>query len=187
MASGLFFLMFTLFAGSAFAVDATLAWDPNTEPDLEGYGVYFSRGKPGPPYDLFGYVTTAELEDPANPTFTVTGLIEGARYYLALTAYDTLGAESAFSAAVCADVSDTVAPCPSSSTGGGGGGSGGGGGGCFIGTTLEGSYGLDPWSAGLAALAAMAVWIRIKQRRCTLVFIFSKSEARTSRTMNKRG
>ena len=178
MGAGLFILMVTLCASPAFAVDATLAWDPNTEGDLEGYGVYYSQNTPGPPYNLFGYVATNELDDPSNPTFTVTGLVKGARYYLSLTAYNTSGAESSFSGAVCADIADTITPCPSASTSGGGGGGGGGGAACLIGTSLGDSGYFDPWMAGLVALVGMAALIRIARRRFKRAFLFSRYEVR---------
>jgi hypothetical protein len=173
LAGGLFFVMFVLFARPAFSVDATLAWDPNNEPDLEGYGVYFSQDAPGPPYDLFGYVTAAELEDPSNPTFTVTGLDKGARYYIALTAYDSSGAESAYSAPVCADVGDNIAPCPSASTGDGG---GGGGGACFIESSLGGIGRFDLWMAGPALLAGLAALTAIAWRLRRPSLLFSRCE-----------
>lgn len=125
---------------SASAVDVTLGWDPNNEADLEGYGIYYQKDNPGPPYNLFGYVTLAELADPSNPTITVTGLDAGAVYQFALTAYDTADNESGFSIPVCAEIGDVIVavPCPTGDTGGGGSsaggsGGGGGGGGCFIG------------------------------------------------------
>ena len=122
---------FLLWAAPALAADATLAWDPNTEADLEGYGVYFSRGTLGPPYELYGYVALADLPNPGAPRFTVNGLEKGARYYFAVTAYDNEGHESYFSNPACADVGDTVVPCPVPPSSGGSGG-GGGGGGCFL-------------------------------------------------------
>jgi hypothetical protein len=125
----------------AHAWDVTLAWDPNQEGDLEGYGVYYKKGAAGPPYDFFGYVgTAADLNDENSPAFTVTGLQE-ATYYFSVTAYDTSGNESAFSTAVCAQVGAVVtpsedtggAPAASSGTATASGTSGGGGdGGCFI-------------------------------------------------------
>jgi uncharacterized membrane protein len=48
-------------AAPALSADVTLAWDPNSEADLEGYGVYFKQGASGPPFDLFGYVTLSFL------------------------------------------------------------------------------------------------------------------------------
>jgi hypothetical protein len=137
---GLFFL-----AAPALSADVTLAWDPNSEVDLEGYGVYFNLGASGPPYDLFGYVALQELNDPDNPAFTATGLEKGSNYYFAVTAYDTAGNESGYSTPVCAQIGDQILPCTSASSGGSSGGSGvaassgsgGGGGGCFIETASD--------------------------------------------------
>ena len=146
-------LLLLFLSAPAFSADVTLAWDPNSEADLAGYGVFFKPGAAGPPYDFFGYVSLQELDDPGNPTFTLTGLEKGSRYYFAVTAYDTAGNESVHSAPVCAQVGDQILPCTSSdgsggstgdsggSTGGsaagGGSGGGGGGGGCFIETSSD--------------------------------------------------
>jgi len=150
LGSGLFFLALLFFPLLAFSADVTLGWDPNTEPDLEGYGFYFKKDAPGPPYDLYGYVTLQELSDPDNPTFTLTGLQTGSRYYFAATAYDTAGNESGYSDPICAQIGDQITPCasadsgsgpasPSSGTGSGGSSGGGSGGGavCFIETSLD--------------------------------------------------
>ena len=83
---------------------STLAWDANRESDLEGYGVYFKAGADGPPYDFFGYVGISDLPDAGSPAFTVSGLQPNTTYHFAITAYDTAGNESAFSASVCAEV-----------------------------------------------------------------------------------
>ena len=135
-------LVLLFLAAPALSADVTLAWDPNSEADLEGYGVYFKLGASGPPYDLFGYVTLQELNDPDNPAFAVTGLAKGSSYYFAVTAYDTAGNESGYSTPVCAQIGDQILPCTSPPSGGGspggsggssvGSGGGGGGGGCFI-------------------------------------------------------
>lgn len=103
-------------AAPALSADVTLAWDPNSDVDLEGYGVYFRQGSASPPYELFGYVSLQELEDPANPAFTVTGLEMGATYYFAVTAYDTEGNESSYSTPVCAEIGDQIVPCAVSSS-----------------------------------------------------------------------
>ena len=109
--SGCLCVLFLLFlAAPALSADVTLAWDPNTEADLEGYGVYFKQGASGPPYDLVGYVTLEELEDPDNPAFAITGLEKGSNYYFAVTAYDTAGNESVHSAPVCAQIGDQILP-----------------------------------------------------------------------------
>ena len=90
------FLITLLWSTSVLSADVTLAWDPNSEPDLEGYGVYFRRDTPDPRYALAGYLTLAELHNFYGPSFVVSGLEKGFRYYFAVTAYDTAGNESTF-------------------------------------------------------------------------------------------
>lgn len=133
------FLITLLWSTSVLSADVTLAWDPNSEPDLEGYGVYFRKGTPGPPYELAGNLALADITNDDAPFFIVSGLEKGFRYYFAVTAYDTAGNESTYSSAVCADVGDTITACPaaSSSSASGSGGGGGGGGGCFISASSE--------------------------------------------------
>jgi hypothetical protein len=123
---------------AVMAADLRIAWDPNSEEDLQGYGVYFSSGVYGPPYNLVGYVELTELPDENNPTFLISGLTAGAKYSLAVTAYDADGNESYYSSPVCVEVGVGQIQCAaldassSTSAGDGGGGGGGGGGGCFI-------------------------------------------------------
>ena len=138
-------LFFTLvWSSPVLCADVTLAWGPNSEADLEGYGIYFRQGSSGPPYNLAGYVTLDELANPYAPSFTVTGLQEGTRYYFAATAFDVDGNESYYSNSVCADIAvgGAVSACPPSSISPVGetssGGGGGGGGGCFIAASAPG-------------------------------------------------
>ena len=79
--------------------------------------------------------------DPANPSFVITGLEDGASYFVVVTALDTEGYESGYSNSVCARIQGTAQPCAGGWGGGGGGsgaggGSGGGGGCCFIGVLM---------------------------------------------------
>jgi hypothetical protein len=71
-----------------YSAQMTLAWDPNTEPDLRGYKVYYgtSSGTYGVPL----YVRNVT-------DYTLTGLTEGQVYYIAVTAYDKSGNESVYS------------------------------------------------------------------------------------------
>ena len=164
--AGLFFLISLCCTDLAFAGDVTLGWDPNDEPDLEGYGVYFRKGAPGPPYNLFGYITADDLRNDKKPVFTVDGLEKGAQYYFAVTAYDTLGNESFFSKSVCAEIGDEIAPC--SSSGGGGdasGGGGGGGGECFIEALAADSESSNIGLAGLTILGCMVAGMKYVAKR----------------------
>jgi fibronectin type 3 domain-containing protein len=68
-----------------------LAWNPNKEPDLAGYRVYYGTAsrKYGPGIDV-GNVTS----------YSLTGLTKGQKYYISITAYDKSGKESPFSGEV---------------------------------------------------------------------------------------
>ena len=73
---------------NSFAAQLRIAWDPNTEGDLAGYKVFCGTAPRnyGTPIKV-GNVTS----------HTVTGLMAGQIYYLAVRAYDSSGNESGFS------------------------------------------------------------------------------------------
>lgn len=104
------------------AAEVTLAWDPNQEPTVSGYRVY---------YGTFSYYYTAVVDVGDQTALTITGLLPGVTYFFSATAYSSNGDESCFSG----EIAYTVPGASTSSTG-----SGGGGGGCFIATAAYGSY-----------------------------------------------
>ena len=140
-------------ASDAIAASVTLGWDPNSEPDLEGYVVYRNVGSPGPPYDYSDTLPEDDFVDPLHPEATLTGLEEGNEYYIALTAYNTEGTESDFSNDVCVEVINgtigacnaSVAPIESTVSGSGG---GGGGSSCFISASSAESLMFSKFAAG---------------------------------------
>jgi hypothetical protein len=166
------FFIFTAFAAAS---DFTLGWDANGEDDLEGYAVY----KKESPTSAFTFIDTLpidELEDPSNPSATITELEDDLKYYFAVTAYDIEGNESDYSKELCVQVAGiSVTECSSEdgssqdsdggdngsgevSNGGDNGsvgadsvGGGGGGGGCFI---VNARAGFSP-KAGIIAMVIM--------------------------------
>ena len=110
---------------TASAADVTLAWDRNPEPDIAGYKIYYGLQSRVYPYviDVGSYTSC-----------TISDLDEGVTYFLAATAYDTSGDESAYSGEITYPANSTVNDS-SGSDGGGGSGSG-----CFIATAAYGSY-----------------------------------------------
>jgi len=69
------------------SASVTLAWNPNTEPDLAGYKVYKATSS--------GSYGAAIANLPASTTsFVATGLQPGVTYFFVITAYDTSGNES---------------------------------------------------------------------------------------------
>lgn len=86
---------------NVYSAQLTLAWDPNTEPELGGYKVYYgmSPGAYGVPSSV-GNVTN----------YTLTGLTEGQVYYVAVTACDQSGNESAYSNEVSGTARESAQP-----------------------------------------------------------------------------
>jgi len=83
-------LSFLTLSSATFLIAAqvTLEWDPNTEPDLAGYKIYY--GTSSESYDM-----SVDVGNWTSCTFA--GLEEGVTYYFAATAYDAYGTESDFS------------------------------------------------------------------------------------------
>ena len=95
-------LVILAIAGIAQAATINVSWNPNTEEDLAGYRLYVGEasGQYGEPVDV-GNVTGHVME--ITPEY-------GATYYFALTAYDTSGNESGYSAEATCFIPDGRAP-----------------------------------------------------------------------------
>ncbi len=95
----------------------TLTWDPNTEPDLAGYEIYYGTSSGNYQWNIdIGNVTT----------YTLYGLNVGVTYYIAATAYNTQGLQSGYSNEVVYTVSSctyTISPSSASFSSLGGSGS----------------------------------------------------------------
>ena len=86
----------------------TLTWDPNSEPDLAGYKIYYGNSSRT-------YHSTVDVGNVVEQQ--VFGLTEGYRWYFAATAYDTATNESGYSNEVWiffgdSTVVDTLPPLP---------------------------------------------------------------------------
>jgi hypothetical protein len=81
----------------------TLAWDPNSEPDLAGYRLYYGTASRS-------YYRTVEVA--GGTSVPVADLDPGTTYYFAVTAYNTAGLESDFSNEVSHTTLDQTANQP---------------------------------------------------------------------------
>lgn len=70
----------------------SVSWNANTEADLRGYRVYY-----GVESGVYQQTRGAGIEAGRNTSFTISNLKAGTVYYIAVTAYDTAGNESAYS------------------------------------------------------------------------------------------
>src|SRR3990172_1206731 len=86
-------ILVSLFLSYPAIAEIRLAWAPNTEPDVGGYKVHY-----GPSSRT--YTQHADVPGRDTTEYAVTNLTPGKRYYFALTAYDTSGNESGYSAEV---------------------------------------------------------------------------------------
>ncbi len=78
-------LFIVIFSISSVAGSLTLAWDPNPEPDLSGYNLYYwEEGTAVEQFVDVGNLTT----------FKLTGLTTAKYYIIEVTAYDSAGNES---------------------------------------------------------------------------------------------
>jgi hypothetical protein len=78
-------------AGAEAAGSLTVAWDPNSEPDVAGYILWYGS-QPG------NYTTSIDVG--TQTQIHITNLPNGATYYFAVQAYDTGGLESDLSAEI---------------------------------------------------------------------------------------
>jgi len=99
---GFILLLCTCFTPSAgHAAEVNLAWDPNMEPDLAGYRVYYGVGSRN--YDRV-------IDVGKSTSCVVTGLEQGRTYYFSATAVNAASIESDFSNEVSAALSISNQP-----------------------------------------------------------------------------
>jgi hypothetical protein len=73
---------------NAHSAQVVLQWDPNTEPNLAGYKIYYGTSSRN--YEFSAYVGDIT-------TYTVSNLPDGGTYYFAATAIDSSNLESGYS------------------------------------------------------------------------------------------
>jgi hypothetical protein len=115
---GMASLTLYVFAGEAHSADVTVAWDPNPEPAVRGYVIYYGTSSGN-------YTHYIDVGNATN--CAISGLQAGETYYLAVTAYDESRNESGFSNEIVYAASSESSPSSSSGSR------------CFIATAAFGS------------------------------------------------
>jgi type IV pilus assembly protein PilY1 len=93
----LFSILF--FSQVALAGQIRLAWDPNVEPDVAGYKIYYGTS-------FRSYTGSVDVGNVTS--YTLTGLSQGQTYYIAITAYNKSGSESGYSMEVSGAAKETA-------------------------------------------------------------------------------
>ena len=99
--SAALFVVFASMVSNAHAAQVQLAWDPNSEPDLAGYKLYFGQSSRN-----YQFVVDVGNET----TYSLLGLTEDETYYFAATAYDFSENESDFSNEVSLTAAPAIVP-----------------------------------------------------------------------------
>ncbi len=94
-----------LVAGNAYDKRVNLWWDKSTATDFEHYNIYLDKAEV---VDVTGMKPIQQIKDIASPRYQVTGLEDGTKYYVAVTAVDKSGNEDKR----VASVSATPMPMP---------------------------------------------------------------------------
>ncbi len=83
----------------AYSAQTTLAWDPNPDPAVAGYMLYYGQASG----NYTGNIDVGNVSQ-----YTVSGLLDATTYYYAVTAYDFGRTESGFSNEVSASTASAV-------------------------------------------------------------------------------
>jgi len=144
-------LILLLSAQDLFSAEVTLAWNSNSDPNLDGYKIFYRQEG-----DTYNYDHPAWAGNHTETTCTIYGLDDNTTYYFVARAVDVEGNESADSDEVCYEPTESDLPHSGTSEGtgsagdssgtsegtgsSGDGGGGSSGSGCFIATAAFGSY-----------------------------------------------
>ncbi len=109
------FILIAALCGAALApaldaADFVFYWKPTSDPFVTSYGIY-QRIADGP-YQRIDVIATADLDDPARPSYRVTGLNEGNTYWFAASGISASNVESDLSSQTCVTVNGQAVECP---------------------------------------------------------------------------
>jgi hypothetical protein len=91
------------------AADFVFYWKAASDPFVTAYGVYQRMGDA--PYQRIDVIRTADLNDPAHPSYRVTGLNEGNTYWFAASGISASNVESDLSGQTCVTVNGQAVEC----------------------------------------------------------------------------
>jgi len=97
----IFILLLFCFVTSGYAIDVSLKWTPNNEPNLAGYTVFYRQ-------EGQSYNYTNPYWETTDPTCTIYDLDETKTYYFIVRAFSTESFQSGNSNEVCLEAGTTT-------------------------------------------------------------------------------
>jgi hypothetical protein len=91
------------------AADFLFSWEASADPVVNAYGIYQRRA--GSAYTKIDEVRVADLDDPARPSYRVTGLEDGSTYWFAATSISNSHDESDLHDQTCITVNGQAVDC----------------------------------------------------------------------------
>jgi hypothetical protein len=91
------------------AADFLFFWQASTDSAVTAYGIYQRTGDSS--YEKIDEIGVQDLDNPANPNYWATGLIEGSTYWFAATSITSAGTESDLSSETCVTVNSQIVEC----------------------------------------------------------------------------
>ena len=98
-----------MWSTSLHAANFLFFWSASTDPSATGYGIYQRTG--GSSYVKIDAVSVQDLDNPATPSYLVTGLTDGNTYWFAATSISAFGTESDLSNQTCITVNGQMVEC----------------------------------------------------------------------------
>jgi fibronectin type 3 domain-containing protein len=91
------------------AADFLFFWTASTDPSVDTYGIYQRIGDSS--YERIDEVSIQDLDNPATPSYLVSGLTDGNTYWFAATSISASGTESDLSNQTCITVNGQIVEC----------------------------------------------------------------------------
>jgi len=98
-----------LFLTNLHAANFLFFWSASTNPLVNAYGIYQRIGDSS--YVKIDEISVEDLDNPAAPSYLVTGLADGNTYWFAATSITSSGNESNLSNQTCITVNGQIIEC----------------------------------------------------------------------------
>jgi len=94
---------------NVYAANFLFFWSASADPSVTAYGIYQRTNDSS--YEMIDKVNIQDLDNPSNPSYLITGLMDGNTYWFAATSITSSGNESNLSNQTCITVNGQIIEC----------------------------------------------------------------------------